>query len=98
VEAARDASALNPLSPEPLWAEAAAEAARGNERRARDLYVEAAELQPRNPTGWYLLGSYEYTVLRDPQAALPHLEKLGELDPFGSGGELLREVRAAAAG
>lgn len=58
--AARRAQRLNPLSPEPLYARAAAATAADNPAAADALYVQATRLQPENPATWYELGLYRY--------------------------------------
>ena len=79
---ARAARSWNPLSVGPLFAEAAAEEARGRPAAALDRYVKAVELQPRNPRTWFELGRFELRVgLRE--AAIRHLMRSRELDRFG---------------
>jgi tetratricopeptide (TPR) repeat protein len=85
-EEARDdaqaARSWNPLSVEPLFAEAAAEEALRRPAAALDRYVKAVELQPRNPRTWFELGRFELRVgLRE--AAIRHLMRSRELDRFG---------------
>ncbi len=50
------AETLNPLSPQPIWAEAEAYAAAGEPARALGAYLRAAELQPDNPATWRRVG------------------------------------------
>ncbi len=83
VDKAQEARSLNPLSIEPLHAEAAAEEARDRVARARELYVDAVEVQPLNARAWYELGCFELQVLDEPQSARRHLERSRELDPRG---------------
>jgi hypothetical protein len=83
VEKAQEARSLNPLSIDPVHAEAAAEEARGRVGRARRLYVDAVEAQPLNARAWYELGCFELQVLDDRQAARRHLERSRDLDPRG---------------
>jgi hypothetical protein len=83
VDRAQEARSLNPLSIDPLFAEAAAEEARGRVGRARRLYVDAVEAQPLNARAWYELGCFELQVLDDRQAARRHLERSRDLDPRG---------------
>jgi O-antigen ligase len=84
VDAALDRAAraqtLNPLALPPLYAEAAAEHARGNRQRALDLYVEAVELQPENWRTWYDLALYEESVGL-LEAAIRHATRAQQLDP-----------------
>jgi tetratricopeptide (TPR) repeat protein len=81
VDAARTAHSLNPLAVEPLLAWATAEEARGNLERARELYVDAVELQPLNAETWYELARFEFDD-GDRERARVHLERARELDPF----------------
>jgi hypothetical protein len=83
VREAKDARSLNPLSIEPLHAEASAEEARRRWRAARRAYVEAIETQPLNARAWYELGCFDLQVLGDMNAGRQHLERARELDPRG---------------
>ena len=81
---AKSAHSLNPLSIEPLLAWASAEEAVGNLRRARELYVDAVELQPLNWVGWYELGRFDCEVIGDEKAARRVLGRAHELDPHNA--------------
>jgi hypothetical protein len=83
VAKAKDARSLNPLSIEPLHAEAAAEEARSRLVRARRAYVKAVETQPLNWRTWYELGCFELQVLNEREDARRHLERARDLDPRG---------------
>jgi tetratricopeptide (TPR) repeat protein len=83
VDKAQEARSLNPLSIDPLLAEAAAEEARGRVGRAQRLYVDAVELQPLNARAWYELGCFELQVRNERQAARRDLERSRDLDPRG---------------
>jgi O-antigen ligase len=83
VSAAKSAHSLDPLSIEPLEAWAAAEESRGKFDRARELYVQAVELQPLNSTAWYELGRYDQEVVGDDAAAARELKRAIQLDPYG---------------
>jgi hypothetical protein len=86
--AARWARTLNPLSVEPLFAEAVAEELGGNDEKAHALYVRAVELQPKNPRTWFELGRFELDVgLRDD--GIRHLQRSSELDQWGPADPLL---------
>jgi tetratricopeptide (TPR) repeat protein len=77
---AKRARSLNPLSLDPLRAEAAVAEAQGRGQDALELYVEAVELQPENWQSWYELARFEQAVgLRD--AATRHATRAGQLDP-----------------
>ena len=78
---AESARSLNPLSIAPLQAWAAAEEAEGDIARARELYVDAVDLQPLNWTAWYELGRFDCEVLGDEDAARRELQRAHELDP-----------------
>ena len=80
---ARDARSLNPLSIEPLHAEASAEEARLGFPAAHRLYVKAVETQPLNARAWFELGCFELAVLDDRESARRHLERARELDRRG---------------
>jgi hypothetical protein len=93
--AARQAADLNPLSVEPLLAEAAAAEFAGDLDRAERLYIEAVRLQPRNPSPWFELGRFEFESDADPDAAFVYLDRSYGLDRYGPSGPLLDDVRAA---
>ena len=76
-------SSAVPSSIEPLEAWASAEEARGRIARARELYVQAVELQPLNSTAWYELGRFDKEVVGDDAAAARELGRAIELDPHG---------------
>ena len=59
VDAARQARDLNPLSVEPLWAWALADARRPDPTRTLRRYADATRLQPENSDTWFALGAYE---------------------------------------
>jgi O-antigen ligase len=79
--AAESAHSLNPLSIAPLHAWAAAMEADLRIPRARELYVEAVDLQPLNWAAWYELGRFDCEVLGDEAAARRELGRAHELDP-----------------
>ncbi len=83
VEDADYAHSLDPLSIEPLQAWASAEEAQGSIARARELYVQAVELQPLNSIAWYELGRFDQEVVGDDAAATRELMRAIELDPYG---------------
>jgi tetratricopeptide (TPR) repeat protein len=86
----QEAHSLNPLADEPHSVQAEAQYALGNRRRAWELYLQAAEIQPDDKETWFRLGQFEFETLGCPQAALPHLRRFVELDPQGRGGEVYR--------
>jgi O-antigen ligase len=94
---AEQAAALNPLAVEPLHVQAAAEELRGDISTAERLYVDAVDLQPRNPETWYELGRFEFESRGDLGAALRFLDRSYALDAYGPAGPKLDEVRAAIA-
>ena len=83
VDDGEDAHSLDPLSIEPLQAWASAEEAQGSIARARELYVQAVELQPLNSIAWYELGRFDQEVVGDDAAATRELMRAIELDPYG---------------
>ncbi|HET6641805.1 MAG TPA: O-antigen ligase family protein [Gaiellaceae bacterium] len=88
LDEAKSARALNPLAIEPLFATAAAEEARGDDRAALERYVQAVDLQPQNWRTWYELGRFELGTGR-PARGLRHLKRARELDPLGPANDLL---------
>ena len=96
VSAASEAHDLNPLSAEPYWAWALAEASVRNVGAAVHEYRRAVHLQPDNSETWYALGAYEFDVGRY-QAAYRDLNEAYTRDPFGPAGKkggLLDQARA----
>jgi O-Antigen ligase len=88
LDEARRARSLNPVSIEPLLAEAAAEDARGDDRAALERYADAVELQPENWRTWYALGRFELNTGQAGRAVV-HLRRARELDPLGPANDLL---------
>jgi hypothetical protein len=72
---ARSAHSFNPLAVEPLWLLGALTA-------ERKYYVQARDLEPKNPETWYELGSFELNVLHRPRAAYRDLNHAYTLDNF----------------
>ena len=66
LEAANDAveraRSLDPLSLEPVFADARVAEQRGREVAAHEAYREATRLQPENPESWLQLGLYEFDI------------------------------------
>jgi hypothetical protein len=88
LDEAKSARSLNPLAIEPLFATAAAEEARGDDRAALERYVEAVDLQPKNWRTWYELGRFELSNGRRARG-IRHLRVARELDPLGPANDLL---------
>jgi tetratricopeptide (TPR) repeat protein len=88
LDEAKSARALNPLAIEPLFATAAAEEARGDDRAALGRYVQAVDLQPKNWRTWYELGRFELGTGRRARG-IRHLREARELDPLGPANDLL---------
>ena len=84
LDAARDdadlAARLDPLSLEPLWAQALVAERSGDLARAHDLYQEAAERQPRNPYALYQLGVFRLLALEDACLAYQALNAAYTID------------------
>ncbi|HXG77381.1 MAG TPA: O-antigen ligase family protein, partial [Gaiellaceae bacterium] len=80
---ARWARFFNPLSVEPILAQARIAEVRGFRNTAEKRYIRAVELQPENPETWYALGLYELQVLRNLCAAYVFLNDAYTLDPAG---------------
>jgi tetratricopeptide (TPR) repeat protein len=98
--AARQAHDLNPLSVDPLWAWALAEATARNPEQTLRRYREAVDLQPENSDTWFALGAYEFGLRRYRDAYL-HLDRAYGLDPYGPAGlpgGLLDQARAKVEG
>jgi tetratricopeptide (TPR) repeat protein len=77
---ARDARSLNPLALDALLVQAKALDQLGNAQGARQLYIDAVELQPLNWRPWFELGLFE-EGRQDFGRATPALERASELDP-----------------
>src|SRR5689334_4668367 len=78
---ARDARSLNPLALDPLLVQAKALDQLGDAQGARQLYIDAVELQPLNWRPWTELGTFE-AGRQDYTRAVKSLERAVELDPF----------------
>jgi len=78
---ARDARSLNPLALDPLLVQAAALEQLGDFQGARQVYIDAVELQPLNWRPWYYLGLFEVGQ-QDWARAIPPLERAVHLDPL----------------
>jgi O-antigen ligase/polysaccharide polymerase Wzy-like membrane protein len=94
---ARDAADANPLSPQPLWVEAAAQLA-GGDRRAAGRTLERAVLRyPGDPETWLRLGRYQLDTLDQPREALSTVRGALYLDPKGRrAGQLFLDARVKA--
>jgi O-antigen ligase len=100
LSAARQARDLNPLSVEPLWAWALADARSSDPSRTLRRYTDATELQPENSDTWFALGAYELGIGRFRDAYV-HLDRAYSLDPYGPAGlpgGLLDQARAKVEG
>jgi tetratricopeptide (TPR) repeat protein len=80
---ARDARSLNPLALDPIFAQALALEQFGDYQGARQLYIDAVQLQPLNWWPWFVLGKFEENQ-QDYARAIPPLTRAAELDPQGS--------------
>ena len=93
LRAAESARGLNPLSLDPLRAEASARVLAGDLDGAEAALVEAARRQPENPAAWYELGVFELRIANRPDDAVGPLERAAALDPHGDAAALLAEAR-----
>lgn len=82
LDAADRARSLDPLSLEPLFAQARAQEARRDFEAALATYRDAVRLQPQNPESLLALGLYEFDR-GDRCAAYVHLNDAYTLDPSG---------------
>jgi hypothetical protein len=69
---------------QPLWLWAQSES---SDRRAQQLYLQAARREPLNPETWYELGYFEAQILADWRAAYRHLDRSWHLNPYGPAGQ-----------
>lgn len=96
IERARSARSLDPLSIDPLRAQADAYLSAGEIPSARNALAAAVRLQPENPAPWLELGSFELRIAGRPGAAVGALERAVQLDPHGMAATLLTEARREA--
>ena len=86
LEAANDAveraRSLDPLSLQPVFADARVAEQRRREVAAHEAYREATRLQPKNPESWLQLGLYEFDI-GDRCGAYRDLNEAFTLDPAG---------------
>ena len=86
LEAANDAveraRSLDPLSLQPVFADARVAELRRREVAALEAYREATRLQPKNPEAWLQLGLYEFDI-GDRCRAYRDLNEAFTLDPAG---------------
>jgi O-Antigen ligase len=75
IDKATSAHSFNPLAVEPLWL-------LGALTGEKHYYVQARDLEPKNPDTWFELGSFELHVLRQPRAAYRDLNHAYTLDNF----------------
>jgi len=88
---AKGAHSLNPLSVAALQAWASVEEDAGKLARARELYVQAVDLQPLNWATWYQLGLYDREVLGHDDTARRELLRARQLDPHNC--QVLKALR-----
>jgi tetratricopeptide (TPR) repeat protein len=85
VSLAKRARSVDPLSVEPLFAQALAEQYRRNYGETLGLLEKATRLQPENKETWYALGVFNFRVRNCPRTALPQLDRFTALDPQNPG-------------
>jgi O-antigen ligase len=91
---ARDAADTNPLSPRPLFVEAAAQAGGGDPRAAARTLERAVLRYPGDPETWLRLGRFQLESLDDPRAALSTVRGALYLDPRSTrAGQLFLDAR-----
>ncbi len=96
-DAARDAADKDPLNPQPLFAEAAAQAAAGEREVAAHTLERAVLRYPGDPEAWLRLARFQLEALDEPRAALSTVRGALYLDPKGSRpAELFLQARAAS--
>jgi cytochrome c-type biogenesis protein CcmH/NrfG len=71
----------NPVSVEPWWELATAEAYAGEHELAVRALEKAVTIQPANAEAWRRLGRYRLSALNDPKAALAAFQAAYHLDP-----------------
>ena len=81
-DAVQRARSLDPLSLQPVFADARVAEQRRREVAALQAYREATRLQPKNPESWLQLGLYEFDI-GDRCAAYRDLNQAYTLDPAG---------------
>jgi len=84
LDEARWAHRFNPVSADPLFAQARVAERQGVPLRAERAYIRAVELQPDNPLTWYTLGIFEFDVRMNLCAAYRFLNNSYTLDPAGN--------------
>jgi len=84
LDEARWAHRFNPVSADPLFAQARVAERQGVPLRAERAYIRAVELQPDNPRTWYTLGIFEFDVRMNLCAAYRFLNNSYTLDPAGN--------------
>ena len=88
LELARDralwARFFNPLAVEPIFALGQVDEARGWPVTAERRYIQAVELQPKNPETWYTAGIFEFEARENLCAVCRYLNNAYTLDPSGN--------------
>ena len=84
LDEARWAHRFNPVSADPLFAQARVAERQRVPLRAERAYIRAVELQPDNPLTWYTLGIFEFDVRQNLCAAYRFLNNSYTLDPAGN--------------
>ncbi len=94
----------NPVAVSPLLTQAALEESLGHKLKALELYHEAVDTQPENPSAWAELGQFELYGMKEPCGAYRELSKAYSLDRYNpvvatDGGALdVARARARARG
>ncbi|HZO96158.1 MAG TPA: O-antigen ligase family protein [Gaiellaceae bacterium] len=85
VTLAKRARSVQPLSVDPLFAQALAEQLRRRYGETLGLLQEATRLQPENAETWFRLGEFDFRVRNCPRTALPELDRFTALNPQDPG-------------
>jgi hypothetical protein len=95
VTLAKRARSVQPLSVDPLFAQALAEEVRRDYGETLGLLEKATRLQPDNAEAWFRLGEFNFRVRNCPRTALPQLDRFTALNPQDPGNKEYDRALAA---
>jgi hypothetical protein len=95
VTLAKRSRSVQPLSVDPLFAQALAEEVQRNYGDTLGLYEKATRLQPENAEAWFALGEFNFRVRNCPRTALPQLDRFTALNPQDPGNKEYDRALAA---